>query len=114
MKREKIREGIPHCDCGLTGGCEKCQATTYSGITVITETIDDILRGAFIDGGLFFLENRDGDKDAKAFYKEMILQLKKDLSALGVVIKVDREHPTVSGDGVFVQTRFEPLIEGKE
>ncbi len=96
MTQEEIREGIAYCDCGLTGGCEKCMPVTSEGITIITETIDELLAGAFIDGGLFYLDNRDGDKDTRAFVTERVLQLKRDLSAKGVVIKAEMELPNVT------------------
>ena len=103
-KQEEIREGIPQCDCGLTGGCEKCMPVTNEGITITTESIDDLLAGAFIDGGIFYLDNRDGYKDTKEWIRGKVVELKKALHSQGVVIKVDR-------DDVFGMVAVEPLIE---
>ena len=107
--REEIREGIPFCDCGLTGGCEKCQPLIIdSSIKLITTPIDEIIKGALIDAGLFYLENRDGEKNTHEELERITKQLKQDLHSQGVVIKV---HAVMAGQHMTDVYLVEPLIK---
>ncbi len=107
--REEIREGIPYCDCGLTGGCEKCQPPTMAGIRITTTSIDEIIKGALVEAGLFYLENRDGDKNTSEELQRITQQLKQDLHSQWGAIKKEG-HRCKNSKGMEVIRPYPSLL----
>jgi len=71
------------CDCGLTNGCDKCRPSQKGKLPQLT--IEELVKDALVDAGLFYLENRDGDKDTITELSRIAKDLISNLDQYNVV-----------------------------